>query len=228
MHGHPTTVFASSEMMVPHIAAVRRGLGKDAFVVADMPFLTYRKSVEDTMRVVDEFMKAGANAIKLEGVIGNEGIIKHIVDSGIPVMGHLGFTPQSINAVGTSYVKGRDKDEVRELLNSSKALEQLGCFSIVLECVPSPVAQEITESIKIPTIGIGAGAHTSGQVLVLQDLIGVDPNFNPKFLKKYMDGFALIRDAINQYCSDVDSKEFPSSQHGYEVAKNNEDNKVYS
>jgi 3-methyl-2-oxobutanoate hydroxymethyltransferase len=229
MHGHPTTVFANCKMMKPHIAAVRKGLGDEAFIIADMPFLTYRKSTEETMKVIDEFMKAGANAIKLEGLAGNKEIIKHIVESGIPVMGHLGFTPQSINVVGNSYVKGRNEVEAKELLLASKLLEQLGCFSIVLECVPSSVAQKITQAINIPTIGIGAGSETSGQILVLQDLIGADSDFSPKFLKKYLDGFNLIKGAVNQYCLDVDSKEFPSSQHCYNSnIKNNANNKITS
>ena len=219
MHGHDSTIPADIEMLATHIRAVRSGIGKK-FVIGDLPFMSYRKSLSEAMAAVEIFMKAGANSIKLEGVLGNEEIIKHIISSGVPVMGHLGFTPQSINMYGTSYVQGKGESQAKQLMEAAKKLEDLGCFSIVLECIPHLLAEEVTNALSIPTIGIGAGNKTSGQVLVLQDLIGADPSFNPKFLKKYLDISTLIKDAVNSYCSDVDSRVFPDIAHSYSEAKN--------
>lgn len=219
MHGHNSTIPADIEMIATHIRAVKLGI-EDKFIIGDLPFMSYRKSLSEAMTAVETFMKAGANAIKLEGVLGNEEIIEHIISSGVPVMGHLGFTPQSINMYGKSYVQGKDKSQAKQLIEAAKKLEDLGCFSIVLECIPHILAQEITNALSIPTIGIGAGNKTSGQVLVLQDLIGANPDFNPKFLKKYLDISTLIKDAVNTYCSDVDSRVFPDIAHSYSEAKN--------
>ena len=204
MHGYDSTILADIKMMELHIKAVKKGLN-NKFIIGDMPFLSYRKSLNETMDAVEKLMKAGAHSIKLEGIIGNEELIKHIIASGIPVMGHLGFTPQSINMFGNSIVQGKEKQAAQELLQSAKKLEDLGCFAVVLECVTATLAKQITDTLSIPTIGIGAGANTSGQVLVLQDLLGSDPEFNPKFLKKYLNINGLIKDAVNQYCLDVDS-----------------------
>jgi 3-methyl-2-oxobutanoate hydroxymethyltransferase len=206
-------------MLASHIRSVKSGIG-GKFIIGDLPFMSYRKSLSEAMSAIEVFMKAGANAIKLEGVLGNEEIIKHIIASGVPVMGHLGFTPQSINMYGSSYVQGKGESQAKQLMEAAKKLEDLGCFSMVLECIPHLLAEEITNSLSIPTIGIGAGNKTSGQVLVLQDLIGADPSFNPKFLKKYLDVSTLIKDAVNTYCSDVDSSIFPDMEHSYSEAKN--------
>lgn len=219
MHGYPSTIPADSEMMKIHVMAVRKGLGPEGFIIADLPFLSYRKSISETMNAIEMLMKAGANAVKLEGIAGNETIIEHIVESGVPVMGHLGFTPQSVNVFGNSHVQGKDEEGAKRLLSDAKLLEKCGCFALVLECVPATTAGEITNALTIPTIGIGAGPDTSGQVLVLHDLIGADPDFNPKFLKKYLDGFSLIRNAIDQYCLEVDEKKFPDSKHCYSENK---------
>ena len=215
MHGYPSTVYASTEMMVPHVLAVSKGApGK--FLIADMPFLSFRKSVDEALGCVDALMKAGAHGVKLEGVAGHEEVVKKIVGSGVPVMGHLGLTPQSINGLGGFKVQGRDEAAGRQLVAHAKLLEELGCFSLVLECVPSELATEISNSLHIPTIGIGAGVQCDGQVLVLQDMLGTNPSFKPKFLKTYLDGFALIKNAINAYDQDVKEKIFPNEKESYQ------------
>ena len=219
MHGHNSTIPADIEMLSTHIKAVKLGI-EDKFLIGDLPFMSYRKSLSESMSAIEIFMKAGANAIKLEGLLGNEELIKHIIASGVPVMGHLGFTPQSINICGSSYVQGKGDAQAKQLIEAAKKLESLGCFSIVLECIPHLLAEDITNALSIPTIGIGAGNKTSGQVLVLQDLIGADSNFNPKFLKKYLDVSTLIKDAVNIYCSEVDDKIFPDITHSYSEKKN--------
>ncbi len=219
MHGHNSTLPAEVAMLEIHIQAVKRGIG-DKFVIGDLPFMSYRKSLSESMQAVEKFMKAGASAIKLEGIIGNELLISHIIASGVPVMGHLGFTPQSINMFGNSYVQGKNEAGAKELLDAAKKLEELGCFATVLECIPATLAEQITNDLSIPTIGIGAGAKTSGQVLVLQDLIGANPDFNPKFLKKYIDVFGSIKEAVDRYCQEVETGVFPSQEHCYGEGKN--------
>ena len=214
MHGHDSTLPATIELMAAHTKAVARG-AKHKFIIADMPFLSYRQDLNTTMQAVQTLMTAGAHAIKLEGVRGNVEVIKHIVESGVPVMGHLGLTPQSIHQLGGFRVQGKKADAAEQLLVDAKALQAAGCFSIVLECVPSTLAKRVTEVLDIPTIGIGAGADTDGQVLVLQDMLGVNPDFKPKFLKTYMNGFSMITEALNSYDSEVKAKVFPTEEHGY-------------
>ena len=214
MHGHSTTVMATVDMMVAHAQAVVRGAG-NKFVIADMPFLSYRKSLSENMDAVGALMQTGAKAIKLEGALGNIELIRHIVDSGVPVMGHIGLTPQSIHQLGGFKVQGRDKKAAKTLVQQAKALTEAGCFALVLECLPSQVGAEITQAIPIPTIGIGAGSQTDGQVLVLQDLLGMNKTFQPKFLKQYMAGFDLIKEAFDVFCEDVKSGGYPQAEHGY-------------
>src|SRR5262249_33605137 len=184
MHGYATTLSATTEMMALHTAAVAKG-APSKFIVADLPFLSYRKGLTEAMDSVHELMKAGAHAVKLEGVRGHADIVRHIVDSGVPVMGHLGLTPQSVHALGGMKVQARTNAAVKLLLSQARELEDAGCFAIVLECVPTEVARKVTELLKIPTIGIGAGPHVNGQVLVYQDMIGLNPGFKPKFLRVY-------------------------------------------
>ena len=160
-------------------------------------------------------MKLGANAVKIEGAGSNLKTMKFIIDSGVPVMGHLGLTPQSINNFGGYIVQGKNDKEATRLIEDAKALEQSGCFSIVLELIPAQLAKEITEVLNIPTIGIGAGVYTSGQVLVLHDLLGLTKNFNPKFLRKYLNGFDLIKDSLQKYNSDVKRKLFPNEKESF-------------
>jgi len=161
-------------------------------------------------------MKAGAHAIKLEGAAGNIEIVEHVVQSGIPVMGHLGLTPQFIHQLGGFKVQGKTEDSASAIVSGAKQLEQAGCFSLVLEAVPNRVSEVIGKELSIPTIGIGAGPSTDGQVLVLHDMLGVDNEFKPKFLKKYLEGHSLILGALNEYNKEVKQGDFPSINESYE------------
>ena len=214
MHGYGTTIPADVAMMCQHIESVSRGT-KNKFIVGDMPFLSFRQSLTDNMRAVASVMKAGAHAVKLEGIEGNVETIRHTVKSGVPVMGHLGLTPQSVNQLGGYRVQGRGDRAAEKLREEALACEQAGCFAIVLECVPDDLAAEITASLSIPTIGIGAGAGTDGQVLVMQDLLGLSSDFKPKFVRKYLDGRAVLLNAFNAYASDVKNGSFPASEESY-------------
>ena len=215
MHGNSTTLAATESLMALHTAAVAKG-APDKFIIGDLPFLSYRKDLSSNVTAAGELMRAGAHSVKLEGARGNLDLISHLVDSGIPVMGHLGLTPQSINQLGGFKVQGRTNKEQDQLFSDSLALEKSGCFSLVLECVPSKLAHKISQELKIPTIGIGAGPDTDGQVLVWQDLLGMNPKFNPKFLKKYMQGFELMQSALNSYHSEVTAGQFPTFKESYE------------
>ena len=214
MHGFETTVNASMQMMCYHIEAVKRGI-KNKVIIGDMPFLSYKKSLTETMNNVELFIKCGADAVKIEGVNSHLDYIKRIVDSGVPVMGHLGLTPQSIHQLGGYKVQAKDKTAADILIKNAKQLEDAGCFSIVLELIPSTLAKEVTEQLHIPTIGIGAGKYTSGQVLVLQDMLGMNIDFNPVFLRKYLNGHDLIKSALNKFDEDVKRKKFPGEKESY-------------
>jgi len=214
MHGYETTINANIDMMVLHTAAVRKGL-KQKFIVSDMPFLSHLKGRTQLIESVDKLFKAGANAIKIERA-GNTLIdIDYLVKSGIPVMGHLGMTPQSVNQFGGFKLQGNGDGGAERILNDAKKMQDAGCFSLVLEMIPTELAKKITDSLNIPTIGIGAGKDTSGQILVLQDLLGMNSEFNPKFLKKYLDGYKLIQEALNNYDKDVKNQFFPSTKESY-------------
>ena len=214
MHGHASTIPADLPMMAAHVAAVRRG-ADDAFVVADMPFLSFRGSIDAVIDAVGVLMQAGANAVKLEGAEGNLDTVARIVGSGVPVMGHLGLTPQSVNAFGGFRVQGRSNEAAARLARDAAALEEAGCFSVVLEAVPAATAETVSRSLTIPTIGIGAGCGTDGQVLVLQDLLGLQPEFKPRFVRRFLDGASLITDALNAYHQEVVSRRFPSDKEAY-------------
>ena len=216
MHGHPTTLSATTAMMALHTAAVARGAPRK-FIVADLPFLSYRKGLKDAMDSVQELMSAGAHAVKLEGVRGHADIVRHIVESGVPVMGHLGLTPQSINLLGGMKVQARTDAAVEILAGQARELEEAGCFSLVLECVPSEAARKVTDLLKIPTIGIGAGPNVDGQVLVYQDVLGLNPGFKPKFLRTYANTFGVILAALNAYDRDVKGGSFPSDSESYDA-----------
>src|SRR6185312_1613292 len=180
MHGHASTIPASIEMMKAHTEAVARGApGK--FIVADMPFLSFRKGTAAALESASILMVAGAHAVKLEGVDGHEDVIQRLVGSGIPVMGHLGLQPQSIHSTGGFRIQGRSEESARQIARQAVTLQELGAFAVVLECVSAELARDITPSLRIPTIGIGAGAGCDGQILVLQDLLGLNPEFRPKF-----------------------------------------------
>ncbi|MGZ3691314.1 MAG: 3-methyl-2-oxobutanoate hydroxymethyltransferase [Pseudobdellovibrio sp.] len=215
MHGHGTTLNASTQVMALHTAAVARA-ASNKFIVADMPFLSTRKGLRNSMDQVEKLMKAGAHAVKIEGAEGRVELIKLVVESGVPVMGHLGLTPQSIYQLGGPKVQGKQEESAQKILNDALNLEKAGCFSLVLECVPSALANKITSQLHIPTIGIGAGPGTDGQILVLQDLLGMNKNFNPKFLKKYLKGYDLISEALNSYVTEVENVQFPARENEYE------------
>lgn len=214
MHGHPSTVHADTHLMALHTQAVSRGAPKK-FIVADMPFLSVRKGLASAMESVDQLMKAGAHAVKIEGISGHEEIIKNIVESGVPVMGHLGLTPQSVHQLGGYKVQGRDEETSDFIFQSSLKLQELGCFSLVLECVPTKLGTDITKALDIPVIGIGAGPHTDGQVLVFHDLLGLTAGHKPKFLKTFSDGRDLFKASLDQYHLEVQDNIFPSTEESY-------------
>jgi 3-methyl-2-oxobutanoate hydroxymethyltransferase len=214
MHGHKTTLAATVGLMALHTHAVARSAaGK--FLIADLPFLSFRKGIPAAMTAVGALVRSGAQAVKLEGVDGHEEVIRRVVGSGVPVMGHVGLTPQSVNQFGGYRVQGRDDVEAAKLLRQAHALEELGCFSIVLECVPAELAARITSELTLPTIGIGAGAGTDGQVLVLHDLWGVDTTHTPRFVRRYIDGEGVLTNALNQYDADVKETRFPALEESY-------------
>jgi 3-methyl-2-oxobutanoate hydroxymethyltransferase len=214
MHGQSTTLSATTSMMALHTAAVARG-APAKFIVADLPFLSYRKGLKEAMDSVQALMSVGAHAVKLEGVRGHAEIVRHIVECGVPVMGHLGLTPQSVNLLGGMKVQARTDAAVEILASDARALEQAGCFALVLECVPSAVARTVTKLLKIPTIGIGAGVNVDGQVLVYQDMLGLNPGFKPKFLRTYANAFEIITTALDNYDRDVKAGKFPSPSESY-------------
>ena len=214
MHGHDATVHATTEMMAAHTAAVARGLtGK--VIVGDMPFPTHRLGKDTATRTADALLKAGAHAVKLEGARGHLDTVHHLVESGVPVMGHLGLTPQSVHALGGYKVQGKGDAAATQLLEDAKALEDAGVFGLVLEVIPADLAGQVTEALTIPTIGIGSGPQCSGQILVLQDLLGLNDGFQPKFLRTYLDGAALVKDALSRYAEDVKAARFPSREESF-------------
>jgi 3-methyl-2-oxobutanoate hydroxymethyltransferase len=214
VYGYPTTLQATTEMMAQHTAAVSRGL-TTKFIIADMPFLSFRKGLVHSMETVEALMRSGAHGVKCEGVDGHETDIEFIVKSGIPVMGHLGLTPQSIHALGGFKVQGRNELAQEKLLDAAKTCEDLGCFSLVLECIPESLAQKVTQALAIPTIGIGAGRFVDGQVLVINDLLGMNSDFKPKFLRKYFEGESGIRQALDRFSQEVKNREFPMAEESY-------------
>jgi 3-methyl-2-oxobutanoate hydroxymethyltransferase len=214
VHGHDTTLPATLSLMAMHTRAVARAAG-GKFVIADLPFLSYRKGIPAAMTAVGLLVRNGAQAIKLEGVDGHGDVIGQIVGSGVPVMGHLGLTPQSVHRFGGFRVQGRSDAAAAALVDQAHRLEDLGCFAIVLECVPAVLGARLTAELTIPTIGIGAGAATDGQVLVLQDLWGVDSGPAPRFVRRYIDGETVLTDALNAYDADVKRTRFPGPEESY-------------
>ena len=214
MHGYDTTINADMEMMVLHTSAVRKGL-RDKLLISDIPFLSHLKGRDQLLENADKLFKAGAQGLKIEGAENSLDDINYLVKSGIPVMGHLGMTPQSVHKFGGFRLQGHNVKDAEIITDQAKKLQNAGCFSIVLEMIPSELGKKITDQLSIPTIGIGAGPFTSGQILVLQDMLGMNKNFNPKFLKKYADGNSIIQDALNNYNDDVKSQNFPSQNETY-------------
>lgn len=222
MHGFDSTLPATADLMALHVAAVRRGVSMASgggaaskFIIGDMPFLAHRGSLDSTYEAVRKIMTAGAQAVKIEGIDGSEDVIRHIVQSGVPVMGHLGLTPQSVHQFGGFKLQATSAQAQDILMEQALKVEAAGAFALVLECVPTSIATRVTEVLKIPTIGIGAGGGCSGQVLVFQDLLGLNPAFKPKFVRKYADGFRFFTEALDHYHDDVVSGDFPSSKEGY-------------
>jgi 3-methyl-2-oxobutanoate hydroxymethyltransferase len=215
MAGYETTVPMTMEHMIYHTACVVRGVDR-ALVIADLPFMSYQVTTKEALISAGRMMKeAGAHAVKLEGGEPIAATVKRIVDAGIPVMGHLGLTPQSIYKFGTYKVRAKEEEEARQLLKDAKILEEAGVFSIVLEKIPSGLAKKVTESVSVPTIGIGAGSECDGQVLVLHDMLGLNKDFSPRFLRRYADLHTSMSDAVKHYIQDVKSGEFPNENEQY-------------
>ncbi len=212
--GHDSTIPVTIDDMVHHSAAVTR-IVKRAFVAADMPFMTYATVEQALKNATFLIQKGGAAAVKLEGGESICPQVHALVSAGIPVIGHLGLTPQSVHALGGYRVQGKTKEARKRLLADAKALELAGVFCIVLELVPADLAKEITESLQIPTIGIGAGVHCSGQVLVLHDMLGFNSEFSPKFLKKFANLGAVVAEALVAYDSEVKTSKYPSTEHSF-------------
>lgn len=216
--GYDSTLPVTMEEMLHHVKAVRRG-AKYAMVVADLPFMSYQASVAEALTNAGRFFKeAGAQAVKLEGGQELADTVNAIVRAGMPVMGHLGLTPQSVHQLGGFKVQGKDSKAAQKLLADAKALESSGAFAVVLECIPDTLAARVTELISIPTIGIGAGPHCDGQVLVTNDMLTLYPGFTPKFVKKYANLHQDIAAAITSYITEVQNKSFPTAEHSFKDA----------
>ncbi len=215
MAGHETTLPITLDQMIYHASSVVRAV-KRALVVVDLPFGSYqgssRVALESAIRIMKE---AGAHGVKLEGGAEIAGSVKRILSAGIPVMGHLGLTPQSIYKFGTYQVRAREEEEALKLKQDARLLEELGCFAIVLEKIPAALTKEVSESLTIPTIGIGGGRHADGQVLVTHDMLGITKDFQPRFLRRYLELFDQIQAAVEQYCADVKAMDFPNEHEQY-------------
>lgn len=215
--GYEDTVSVTMEDMIHHGAAVARG-AKNALVVVDMPFMSYEVTVEEAVRNAGRLMKESrAGAVKLEGGVRVAEQIRAIVKAGIPVMGHIGLTPQSINVFGGFKVQGKSEEAARALLADAKAVEEAGAFAVVIEAVPAALAKMITDAVSIPTIGIGAGAGCDGQILVYQDMLGMFSDFTPKFVKRYANVGEVMREAFANYAAEVASGAFPTEEHTYKI-----------
>lgn len=215
MAGHETTLPITLDQMIYHASSVVRGCHR-ALIVVDLPFGTYQGNSKGALNSAIRIMKeSGAHAVKLEGGREVIGSIERILTAGIPVMGHLGLTPQSIYKFGTYVVRAKEEAEAQRLREDAKLLEQAGCFAIVLEKIPAALAAEVARSVSIPVIGIGAGGGVDGQVLVLHDMLGINKAFNPRFLRRYADLHDIITGAVGRYLNDVRSRDFPSADEQY-------------
>lgn len=215
--GYEDTISVTMEDMIHHGAAVARG-AKNALVVVDMPFMSYQTSVYDAVVNAGRLMKEGrANAVKLEGGVSVCPQIKAITDAGIPVMAHLGLTPQSINAFGGFKVQGKNEAAARKLIDDAKAVEEAGAFALVLECVPAKLAKIISEQLTIPTIGIGAGAGCDGQILVYQDMLGMFSDYTPKFVKRFAEVGSVMKEAFANYIKEVQAETYPAEEHTFKI-----------
>jgi 3-methyl-2-oxobutanoate hydroxymethyltransferase len=213
--GRDSTLSATLDQMLYHTSMVRRGAER-ALVICDLPFLTYQVSIEEAKRNAGRVMQAtGCHGVKLEGGRPMAATVRALVDIGIPVMGHLGLTPQSVHALGGYRVQGRDEVAAQRLKDDAKALEEAGAFAVVLELVPAPLASEITKSLTIPTIGIGAGPACDGQVLVLHDMLGLNDRFSAKFVKKYANLAEDVREAARRFGDEVREGRYPDAAHSF-------------
>lgn len=215
MAGFDTTIPITLDHMIYHTSCVVRAVDR-ALVIADLPFMSYQVTAKEALISAGRMMKeAGAHAIKLEGGKPIADTVKRIVEAGIPVMGHLGLTPQSIYKFGTYKVRAKEEEEAERLIEDAKILEESGVFSIVLEKIPTALAKRVTESLSVPTIGIGAGPHCDGQVLVLHDMLGLNKDFSPRFLRRYEDLHSRMSDAVQSYIKDVKESDFPNEDEQY-------------
>ena len=215
MAGHETTLPITLDQMIYHASSVIRAVNR-ALVVVDIPFGSYQSDPKEALRSAIRIMKeSGAHAVKVEGGQEIKESVKRILNAGIPVMGHLGLTPQSIYKFGTYTVRAKEEDEASKLIADAKLLEKMGCFSIVLEKLPAKLAKEVAESVSIPIIGIGAGNGVDGQVLVIHDLLGITQEFNPRFLRRYLNLYEEMGNAISKYVDDVKTRDFPSDEEQY-------------
>ncbi|MDD2444097.1 MAG: 3-methyl-2-oxobutanoate hydroxymethyltransferase [Desulfotomaculaceae bacterium] len=219
MLGYDSTLPVTIDDMIHHVKAVCRGVCR-AMVVADLPFMSYEVSVQEALRNAGRFLKeTTARSVKLEGGREVADTVRAIVNAGIPVVGHLGLTPQSVHQMGGYRVQGKDEATAKKLISDARVLEDAGAFCIVLECVPTPLAKLVTESISVPTIGIGAGPYCDGQVLVIHDMLGLYPRQAPKFVKKYANLSDSIAGALKQYKEEVVSRTFPGPEHGFGMSE---------
>ena len=215
MAGHETTLPITLDQMIYHASSVVRAVNR-ALIVVDLPFGTYQADSKEALKSAIKIMKeSGAHAVKLEGGHQAKESIERIIQAGIPVMGHLGLTPQSIYKFGTYEVRAKDKQEADTLLNDALMLEEIGCFSVLLEKIPNKLSKEVSSKLTVPIIGIGAGSHVDGQVLVLQDMLGMNKDFSPRFLRRYLDLDSLIGNAVKKYSTDIKSGDFPNEEEQY-------------
>lgn len=215
MAGHETTLPITLDQMIYHASSVIRAISR-AFVVVDIPFGSYQGNSSEALRSAIRIMKeSGAHSVKMEGGAEIKESITRVLSAGVPVMGHLGLTPQSIYKFGTYAVRAKEDEEAEKLIEDAKILEECGCYAIVLEKIPAHLAKRVSEEINIPTIGIGAGPDTDGQVLVMHDMLGITQEFKPRFLRQYADLSTIISDAVGHYIKDVKSKDFPNERESY-------------
>lgn len=214
VHGHTSTLTADIDMIELHVRAVRTG-APNLPIIADMPFLSTRTTLAEGVKAAGRLMKAGADGVKIEGLVGHEQLIPHLIHSGIPVMGHLGLTPQMVHVLGGYKVQGKTADAAGLILEQARELERLGCFAVTAECIPTALGTQMAQDLRIPVIGIGAGDHTDGQILVLQDMLGLGSGRLPKFVRKFIDGRNLVKNAVQDYVQDVQQGSFPGPDEQY-------------
>jgi 3-methyl-2-oxobutanoate hydroxymethyltransferase len=223
VQGQDSTLPVTLEQMIYHSTMVRRGLARGdgrAHLVADLPFGSYQVSADDAVRAATRLVaEGGAEGVKLEGGADFAEVIRRIVRAGVPVMGHLGLTPQAVHRIGGYVVQGKDAEKAQQIVRDARSLEAAGCYAIVLECIPVELGRTISAQIRVPTIGIGAGPHCDGQVLVLTDLLGMDDAFTPRFVKRFGEVGEGIRSAVRGYVDEVRSRTFPTAEHGFHAAK---------